>query len=318
MNELRLGIIGLSPGNGHPYSWSAIFNGYERQAMKACGFPVIPRYLDRQSWPDAQIEGARVTHVWTQDLAISRSIARASRIPHVAAALRDLTESVDAVLLARDDSQSHLDHAAPFLDAGIPIYIDKPIATNRVALHRLREQEQYEGQIFTCSALRYAQEMQLSDELHARIGRIKFVEALTPKAWNTYAVHVIEPVTAMLGSDKPVSLTEVTGSGDGPTTVRLNWGGAIDVRFTATGKPQGLMAINVLGEKDTVTMSNPCTFTAFRAALQDFIDGIRKGDVRTNWRDVDRIVEILEVGGRHGPHDRDYGRIRSHRGASHR
>jgi len=25
----RLGIIGLSPGNGHPYSWSAIFKGCE-------------------------------------------------------------------------------------------------------------------------------------------------------------------------------------------------------------------------------------------------------------------------------------------------
>ena len=24
---LKLGIIGLSEGNGHPYSWSAIFNG---------------------------------------------------------------------------------------------------------------------------------------------------------------------------------------------------------------------------------------------------------------------------------------------------
>ena len=31
----KLGIIGLSPGNGHPYSWSAIFNGYSKEKMAA-------------------------------------------------------------------------------------------------------------------------------------------------------------------------------------------------------------------------------------------------------------------------------------------
>jgi hypothetical protein len=28
---VRLGIIGASPGNGHPYSWSAFFNGYDEK-----------------------------------------------------------------------------------------------------------------------------------------------------------------------------------------------------------------------------------------------------------------------------------------------
>ena len=30
---LRLAMLGLIPGNGHPYSWSAIINGYDRAAM---------------------------------------------------------------------------------------------------------------------------------------------------------------------------------------------------------------------------------------------------------------------------------------------
>jgi hypothetical protein len=29
--KIKLGIIGASKGNGHPYSWSAIFNGYDAQ-----------------------------------------------------------------------------------------------------------------------------------------------------------------------------------------------------------------------------------------------------------------------------------------------
>src|SRR5690554_2257137 len=45
---IRLGVIGLSDGNGHPYSWSAIVNGYDPVAMQACEFPVIPEYLGHQ------------------------------------------------------------------------------------------------------------------------------------------------------------------------------------------------------------------------------------------------------------------------------
>ena len=33
---LRVGILGLSEGNGHPYSWSAIFNGFDK--TKECPF----------------------------------------------------------------------------------------------------------------------------------------------------------------------------------------------------------------------------------------------------------------------------------------
>ena len=68
---VKLGVIGLSPGNGHPYSWSAIINGYDPVFMKDCGFPVIPEYLAKQSFPEDSISNAEVTHIWTEDLNLS-------------------------------------------------------------------------------------------------------------------------------------------------------------------------------------------------------------------------------------------------------
>ena len=47
--ELKIGILGFTEGNGHPYSWSAMFNGYDPEVMEECGFPVIPRYLEKQT-----------------------------------------------------------------------------------------------------------------------------------------------------------------------------------------------------------------------------------------------------------------------------
>ncbi|MDD3926903.1 MAG: hypothetical protein PHT33_09620 [bacterium] len=29
--DIRLAMLGMVDGNGHPYSWSAIFNGYDRE-----------------------------------------------------------------------------------------------------------------------------------------------------------------------------------------------------------------------------------------------------------------------------------------------
>ena len=73
--QINLGIIGLSEGNGHPYSWSSIFNSYDKSLMENCGFPVIPRYLERHLFPQVCIREAQVTHIWTQSKEISAHIS---------------------------------------------------------------------------------------------------------------------------------------------------------------------------------------------------------------------------------------------------
>ena len=190
---LRIGILGLSDGNGHPYSWSSIFNGYDPKAMADCPFPSIPRYLAERRFPDDAIPGAQVTHVWTQDPAVSHHIARACLIPEIAYEPTDMLGRVDAVLLARDDAENHRAFAAPFLRHGLPIYVDKPLAITDADRRALLDLQVREGQVFTCSALRYAAELQISPEEHQAIGRITLVQGVTPKSWERYAVHLIDP-----------------------------------------------------------------------------------------------------------------------------
>ena len=94
---VKLGIIGMSPGNGHPYSWSAICNGYNKEAIEKCGFPAISRYLCEKNFPSDFIDNAFVTHVWTQDYSRSCHIALASNIRNVVTDFRDLIGEVDAI-----------------------------------------------------------------------------------------------------------------------------------------------------------------------------------------------------------------------------
>ena len=44
--ELRFAMLGMIDGNGHPWSWSAIVNGYRPEKLGPCPYPVIPQYLN--------------------------------------------------------------------------------------------------------------------------------------------------------------------------------------------------------------------------------------------------------------------------------
>src|ERR1051325_11859660 len=81
--EIRLAMLGMIEGNGHPYSWSAIVNGYDPAEMAKCPFPVIPQYLAEVPRNTMRILGARVTHVWTDNPEDAPKIAAASKIENV-------------------------------------------------------------------------------------------------------------------------------------------------------------------------------------------------------------------------------------------
>ena len=122
--SLKIGLIGISSGNGHPYSWSAIFNGYSPKEMAKCSFPVIPKYLSKEKWPESKIPNAEVKGIWTQSKEISESIARSSYIENIYETREELVENSDLILLARDDAENHLENAYYALKSKKPIFID--------------------------------------------------------------------------------------------------------------------------------------------------------------------------------------------------
>lgn len=294
---LRLGVIGLSPGNGHPYSWSAIFNGYEAPAMEHCGFPVIPRYLEKQCFPGDAIADARVTHVWTQDVALSRHVAQAARIEHVADRFTDLIGQVDAVLLARDDAETHLEFARPFLVAGMPIYVDKPLALSRAEAETLIGLQRFPGQLFSCSALRYAPELALTPVHSMTIGDIRCIAATVPKDWDKYAVHVIEPLLRLIPRRGEVVRSCRWASGD-RVVLHVEFASGVGAQIATSGGAGAPLGLRVFGAAGWCDLLFADTFRAFRAALQDFVDGVRVRDVRILPADMLEVVDLIEIGRR--------------------
>lgn len=288
---LRLGIIGVSPGNGHPFSWAAICNGYDAAAMAASPYPAIAAYLGERRFPEDRLELARVTHVWTQDPATSRAIAAASLIPSISASPEAMIGAVDAILLARDDAESHARFALPYLEAGLPVYIDKPFALSLDAARALLAAERYPGQIFTGSALAYARELRPSAEALADLGEIKRVIGATPKAWDTYAVHVIEPVLALLDRGVP-STMRLFADGDDARHVLARWRGGPSALFSTLGKVAGPIRIDLFGTRAHLALTFNDSFSAFREALRRFCVGAIE---KRRMFDRDRLLAVTEI-----------------------
>ena len=291
---LRLGIIGLSPGNGHPYSWSAIFNGYNPEPMQQCGFPVIPQYLARQQFPQDCIKGARVTHVWAQDPVVARHIADAAFIPHVVNHYTDLIGQVDAVLLARDDAENHVEMALPFLNAGLPVYIDKPLALSLSDARTLLASQQYPGQLFSCSALRYAPELRPAPEHLQQFGTIQYIHATTPKDWARYAIHIIDPMLRLLGDAPPCKPTVLRTQQ--ATLLQAEHPAGVAVQLAALGAASVPIELVIAGTGYCHRYRFHDAFTAFRAALQDFVDGVRQRDTRSSPERLEAAVSWVEAG----------------------
>jgi predicted dehydrogenase len=293
-SPLRLGVIGLSEGNGHPYSWSAIFNGYDPDIMAECPFAAIPAYLAKRRFPEDQLPGARVTQVWTQDLASSRHIARAARIPAVARDFRDMLGDVDGLLLARDDAEHHLSFAGAFLEAGIPVYVDKPAALSVAALDKLFECAIEPAQIFSCSALRFADELRLSAEEARTIGPLKCISGVTPKSWERYAAHVIDPILSFVGPGLVTARRSVVDRG--AVALSVDWNSGLKGHICATGLASGKISLTYQGERGSLEKVFADPFLAFRAALQSFVQGARQRTSATPYDHLKNLVELIEMG----------------------
>ncbi|MFM9242221.1 Gfo/Idh/MocA family oxidoreductase, partial [Legionella pneumophila] len=87
-------------------------------------------------------------------------LCAASKITYALDDYEEMIGKIDLVFIARDDYQTHYKMAKPFLEHGIPVFIDKPLTLN---IDELNYFEKYlnNGLLMSTSGMRYAQELDL-------------------------------------------------------------------------------------------------------------------------------------------------------------
>ncbi len=281
----------MSEGNAHPYSWSSIINGFfDGNEINQVGYPGVTAYLNANQ-DTVGIHGAEVTHVWTQDKSMSASIAQSGRIPHIVDELSEMIPFVDAVILARDDPENHVEMSRPFIEAGIPIFIDKPLAINHEDLAWFVEQEQNGSFIMSCSSMRYANECRILKTDMSKLGKIELVTAVGKKDWKKYGVHLLEAIFALLDDPKTVSVQNV-GSTD-KAIVHLELENGIQVMVHIFQNISPTFQLSVFGSDDWEKVEIKNSYSMFRDNIIEFIRSVQEGKSRLPFHKTENIIKTL-------------------------
>lgn len=296
MKEIKIAMLGMTEGNGHPYSWSAIINGdYNPEEMAQCGFPVIPEYLSAEPKENFGIPGAKVTYVWTDDPKDAVKVSKASLIPNIVEKPEDVIGQVDAVIIGTDIGSQHVTRSRPFIEARLPVFIDKPLADNERDLQTFIDWKQAGKKFLSSSAMRYVPDYEKyrTRPLEEFVGEVRYVTISTAKSWEKYGIHALECVYPML---KPgfVSVRN-TGSYE-KNIVHIKHSSGVDLVIVAIYDMQAGMPL-ISGTKGYEYLINrDSAFPIFKAQLVAAVEYFRTGEDPFPFEETVELMKIIIAG----------------------
>jgi predicted dehydrogenase len=294
VSDLKLAILGMVDHNGHPYSWSAIFNGYDPAEMAKQPYAGITRYLACQPAATFGIPGARVTHVWTEDPAEAEHIAGASLIPHVVTRPEEVIGQVDAVLIPTDRGEEHVARCRPFVEAGLPIFVDKPLVDNADDLHQFMTWVETGRPIMSSSCMRYAKEFAPFRASTHDLGELRWASVTTNNSWERYGIHALEGVYPILGP----GFISARNTGDRRRNiVHLQHRAGCDVHVIAVDDMEGAFGLlQLCGTRASASAAFRDSFYAFKAQLAAFVDFVRTGKPPFPFEQTVELMRIIVAG----------------------
>ncbi|UUO04709.1 Gfo/Idh/MocA family oxidoreductase [Blastopirellula sp. J2-11] len=189
---LKIGLIGLD--SSHAVAFSKLINAANPRpefadativAAFPGGSPDLPTSADRIEGFTKQISAMGIEIVPSIDV---------------------LLKKVDAVIMNSVDGRVHLSQAKPVLEAGLPLFVDKPVTASLADAKELFAISKKTGTpVFSCSTLRYCAEVQTLSKENAA-GNIVGCVAYSPCKLDPthpdffwYGVHGVETLFTVMG-----------------------------------------------------------------------------------------------------------------------
>ena len=293
--ELKIGILGMTEGNGHPYSWSAMLNGYEKEPMEDCGFPVIPRYLEKQAPETFGIPGAHITCICCTGYAgrdRAEHIAKASRIPTVYDRPEEMIGKVDAVIVATDNGDEHVERCRPFVEAGIPMFIDKPLVNKEEDLRTFVEWRKNGANFISSSSLRYCKEIEPYYKNHYELGEIRYICSPMAKKYETYGIHALERMYPLLGEGF-LSVRNTGTVEQAMVNIKHKNGCNVTVVQGYDMQTCGMMVLGTYGAK---ILASGDSYYCFKRQLDLFVHWLRTGEEPFPFSETVELMKLVIAG----------------------
>lgn len=189
----KIGLVGAK--NYHGMSFSQLINGSNDELARKLRWG--PRYKKQQDMK------AVITHIWDAKRKDAREVAAVCGIESVVEKMEDIIGKVDGIIISDDATMKHQRRAVPFLKAGVPIFIDKPLApTLKEARVLVAMARKYKTPLMSCSALRFAKETEAFRAGTDNIGRILTGFAVCREGLANltyYGIHALELLYSLVG-----------------------------------------------------------------------------------------------------------------------
>ena len=144
---------------------------------------------------------SRVTCIWGRDVERAAALQVKGQVERIVASPEEMLGKIDGVIIGARHGDRHLSEAAPFLKAGMPVYIDKPLANTLADARQILDLAAKHGsRVTSFSGLRTIADVV---ELKRQYGAIEAEryggsisghgdETNAYGGWYFYAVHAIE------------------------------------------------------------------------------------------------------------------------------
>ena len=157
-------------------------------------------------WPDS---GARVWSIWGEEPERTAQVAEKVKIPVIASTPQEVVAESDMVFVITRDGGMHLDLARLVIDAGKPLFVDKPMTTKpRQASELLSLVKESGVPMVSFTTLRYGTESVLFEEELGKIAPVRYAFYTGPASRRHphgglpfYAIHTVELMLQYHGVD---------------------------------------------------------------------------------------------------------------------
>lgn len=120
--------------------------------------------------------------------------------------LDEMAKNVDLAFIQGCNWDRHLELATPFINAGVPVFVDKPLAGNLKDIKAFEKLADDGKKIIGTSAMRYTYEHESFFALPAEErGNIMHISVMVGVDEFNYAIHAVESIMGFLGDVSPIS-----------------------------------------------------------------------------------------------------------------
>ncbi len=155
------------------------------------------------------VDGARVVAIYGEEEQRTKEVAEKGKIPRIVADPKEMIGLVDAVMVVFRHGDKHYPYARPFIEAGIPTFVDKPLAIKVADAEAMIELADKKGTLLTSfSTLRYAQKTVKFIEETKKIAPLTAGLSTGPADRESeygglpfYGIHAVELLLATFGYD---------------------------------------------------------------------------------------------------------------------